>query len=49
MLLLTVVLESGVLRNTFRGAFGGAFGGAFKGAASAFARIVSAREWCSFL
>jgi len=53
MLLLVDVIESGALRitfeRTFRGAYGGVYGGAFKGAASAFARIVLAREWRSFL
>ena len=53
MLLLAEVIESGALRITFEHtficAYGGAYGGAFEGAGSAFARIVLAREWLSFL
>ncbi len=53
MLLLAQVIESAALRITFErtfiGAYGGAYGRAFEGPASAFARIVLAREWLSFL
>ena len=49
MLLLAEVIEIGALRITFEHTFIGAYGGAFESAGSAFARIVLAREWLSFL